>query len=323
MQVPLSHISKKKAVKPIKKTITVFFEHETITGTIDRILEWLSGYMVGKDQSPHAGADEKVLEITRKRIEEQKFVLATFFARYKEGDLIYTKRDLLRCTGVLISRAARAISPVIREDLDEPVDEISHSIAYPESPADDTAVALRSLETWNVLWENQLIEERGHDYYLRKKIPAGDCTIQVNTSSFPELSEEETTAGGLAIHIHLVGDVRYQVFMDSGIHFHLTKDEIKEGLKGLDVEDESLNCFNSSMEMKDLAIHAVLEVIRDKKGTSLETLGDCLKEYPVHGQDNPEVITLTVQHGLLSEIVTEMRKAGILAGSREHIHIQG
>lgn len=176
---------RKKGCKAHKKTITVFFEHETITGTIDRILEWLSGYMVGKDQSPHAGADEKVLEITRKRIEEQKFVLATFFARYKEGDLIYTKRDLLRCTGVLISRAARAISPVIREDLDEPVDEISHSIAYPESPADDTAVALRSLETWNVLWENQLIEERGHDYYLRKKDP---CRGLHHSGEYKQLS---------------------------------------------------------------------------------------------------------------------------------------
>lgn len=313
---------RKKGCKAHKKPVTVFFEHETITGTIDKVLGWLSKHIPGNDQPSGAGSDNEVLENTRRRIEAQKIALDTLFTRYREGDRVYTKSDLIRFTGVLISHAAHAISPLIQGKIAELGNEIPYHKEHPGSPADDTIVAMRSLETWNVLWENHLVEERGDDFHLIKKVPAGDCSVQVNTQDFPNFDQEDITGGGLVLHIHMVGDVRYQVFMDSGIHFHLTEEEVKEALKGLDVEDESLDNFTSSMEMKDLAIHAILEVIRDTKRISLEKIGDRMREYPVHAQDSQEVITLTFEHEFLDELVTEMKKAGILAGSDENIHIR-
>lgn len=167
-----------------------------------------------------------------------------------------------------------------------------------------------------------MIEKEGNFYRLRKKLPLAECRTKVHLPSMPEIDPDDLPGYGLSSHVNLIGQVQYQVFMDSDVNFQFFVDEMDEGLIGLDVDAESLDTFYRGLERKQVAIHAVMEVVGRAGKVSFDALCERLQEYAIHAEESTERISLTLEPKFLSSLVSEMRKLGDLTGSQENSRLR-
>jgi len=114
---------------------------------------------------------------------------------------------------------------------------------------------------------------------------------------------------------------RYEVAMDGTIIIEFSEEDIEDGLRGSDVDAESLDGFYSRFELKRLSALAVIEVVGSAGRISFEHLSERLKDYEVQSEEVTGKVMVTLETEYLSALVAEMRKLGYLTGSQENIRM--
>lgn len=113
----------------------------------------------------------------------------------------------------------------------------------------------------------------------------------------------------------------HEVVMDGSIIVGLPVEEVEDGVRGLDVEGESLDDFFSRFEPKRLAIVALLDAVGGSGRIPYSRLRDQLAGYRLESDEVSGPVRVTLHEDFLSALVAEMRKLGYLTGSQENIRL--
>jgi len=314
---------RKKRCKAHKRSTAVFLEVQEISGPIDNIIGYLRELAedaeLDEDEFEEGYPFEERIEV----LERQKEMLGNFLLSHGEGDIVFSAGDIKEYSKTATLHMMQSVLPIFREKMAE----LGHELPPPqeekrqEISKEEAKKARGFLAVFDLLEENNMIEKEGDFYRLTKKLPLAECRTKVHLPDMPEIDPDDLPGYGLSSHVNLIGQVQYQVFIDSDVNFQFSVDEMDEGLIGLDVDAESLDTFYRGLERKKVAIHAVLELVGQAGKISFDALYERLQEYPIHAEESPERITLTLEREFLSSLVSEMRKLGYLTGSQENIRL--
>lgn len=312
---------RKKRCKAHKKSTAVFLEAQELHGPIDNVIGYLKLLAEDADIDEFDIDGEHPLDDLVGVIERRKEALGRFLSSHEEGDVVFPGEEIKRLSETATLYMLQSMYPAFREKLaglgqEKPLQEGRGEISEEEA-----GKARDLLAVFDLLEENGMIEEQGEHYRLTKTLPLADCVMKVNMAALPEIDPDDLPDHGLSSHVNLIGQIQYQVSMDSNIHFQFSVDDIDEGLIGLDVEAESLDSFYHGFERKHLAIRTILEMVDRAGRISFDTLYEQIQNHPVYIEESNETVSLTLEREFLSSIITEMRKEGYLTGSQENIRL--
>jgi len=312
---------RKKRCKAHKKSTAVFLDAQHLHGPIDRVigyLKWLA------DVAEIEGDDieeEYPLNDHIGILERRKEILGKFLSSHDEGDVVFSGEEIMKHSRTATLHMLYAMYPVFKEKMAGLGQELPPQEKRREISEEEVREARDLLAVFDLLEENDMIEEEGGFYRLTEKLPLAECRTKVNLSRSPAIDPGELASYRLSSHVNLIGQVQYQVFMDPDVIFQFSVDEIDEGLIGLEVDAGSLDEFYRGLERKQIAIHAILEVVGQAGNISFDALRERLQQYEIHGEESNASISLTLEQEFISSLVTEMRKLGYLSGSRENMRL--
>jgi len=312
---------RKKRCKAHKKSTAVFLEAQELHGPIDNVIGYLKLLAEDADIDEYDIDGEHPLDDLVGVIERRKEALGRFLSSNEEGDVVFPGEEIKRLSETATLYMLQSMYPAFREKLAGVGQEKPLQEGRGEISEEEAGTARDLLAVFDLLEENEMIEEEGEHCRLTKKLPLDECVMKVNMAALPEIDPDNLPDHGLSSHVNLIGQIQYQVFMESDVNFQFSVDEIDEGLIGLDVDAKSLDTFFRGLERKHFAIHSILEVVSQAGRMSFDTLCSRLQEYPVHGDESTESISLTLEREFLSSVVSEMRKLGYLSGSQENIRV--
>lgn len=313
---------RKKRCKAHKRSTAVFLEIQEISGPFNKVIDYLEELAEDAELDDDEFEEGFPFDERIDDLERQKEMLDNFLLSHEEGDIVFSADDIEEYSKTATLHMMQSVLPIFKEKMAE----LGHELPTPqderkEISEEEAGKARNLLAVFDLLEENNMIDKEGDFYRLTKKLPLAECITKVNLSRLPEIDPDDLSRYGLLSHVNLIGQVQHQVFMDSDVNFQFSVDEIDEGLIGLDVDAGSLDAFYRSLERKQIAIHAILEVVGQAGKISLDALCERLQEYAIHGEESTGSISLTLEQDFLSPLVTELRKLGYLAGSQETIRL--
>lgn len=258
----------------------------------------------------------------REKLMKGRARLAEFLESHNEGDVVYTEEDLEKHREVYMEGMLARVSPAIKENLAEIGIDLPDREEEPGVSAEQAEESGLFLFTSGVLEENGLVQkdDRGN-YRLARKVPAGSCRLKVMAAGLGDFEDDDLAAWEIESRVTISMEARYEVAMDGTIIVEFSEEDIEDGLRGLDVDAESLDKFYSQFELKRLSALAVIEVVGSAGRISFEHLRERLRDYEVQTEEVTGKVMVTLEPDYLSALVAEMRKLGYLTGSQENIRI--
>jgi len=336
---------RKKGCKAHKKTVATFSEREELEGTLDSLIAFLENLAErdaasrddrsdGDDEwdleewegDPDDEVDRAIVAASRRsRIEKLKKArtgLEKILGLNSEGDIVFSEADLARNREVYVEGMMQRAFPVLKAELEE------RGIDLPPREEGEAISEEEAGDAGSFLFVADLLEENGlvrgddkGDFRLIRKIPAGVCRVKIVSESLGEIEEGDLQAHGISSCIHVAMECMHEVVMDGSIIVELSIEEVEDGLRGLDVEVQSLDDFFSRFELKRLAIVALLEVVGGSGRIPYSRLRDQLAGYRLESDEVSGPVRVTLHEDFLSALVAEMRKLGYLTGSQENIRL--
>lgn len=248
--------------------------------------------------------------------------LEKILGSHSEGDFVFSQEDLNRNGEILFRHMAQAMFPIMqkalaKEGIDLPPREDGQDVS--DIQAHDASLFLFVSD---ILEENGLVKkDAGGNYRLIRKVPVEQCRVMVSAEGLPDYEDDELASRGISFCGTIDMSVQHEVVMDGTVIVEFSIDDLEEGLRGLDVDAESLDEFFWNYELKRLAVMAVIEVVGGAGKISLDNLQQKLMGYRIQAKEVAEPVKVTLDHEFLSSLVAEMRKLGYLAGSQENIRL--
>jgi len=258
----------------------------------------------------------------REKLMKGRARVAEVLESHNEGDVVYTEDDLKKHREVYMEGMLYKVFPIMQKNLSEIGIDLPDQKEEPSVSAEQTAESGLFLFTSDILEENGLVQkDDGGNYRLARKVPAGSCRLKVKTAGLGDFEEDDLAAWEIESHVTISMEARYEVAMDGTIIVEFSEEDIEDGLRGLDVDAESLDEFYSQFELKRLSALAVIEVVSSAGRISFEHLRERLRDYEVQTEEVTGKVMVTLEPEYLSALVVEMRKLGYLTGSQENIRM--
>lgn len=345
---------RKKGCKAHKKTVAGFIESGEWEGPVDNVISFLEDLLgksagVGGDADGHSeGEVDEPRDADRdeageneggtgsasdassrpgtilllEKLKAGRAGLEKILGSHSEGDFVFSQEDLNRNGEILFRHMAQAMFPIMqkalaKEGIDLPPREDGQDVS--DIQAHDASLFLFVSD---ILEENGLVKkDAGGNYRLIRKVPVEQCRVKVSAEGLPDYEDDELASRGISFCGTIDMSVQHEVVMDGTVIVEFSIDDLEEGLRGLDVDAESLDEFFWNYELKRLAVMAVIEVVGGAGKISLDNLQQKLMGYRIQAKEVAEPVKVTLDHEFLSSLVAEMRKLGYLAGSQENIRL--
>jgi len=258
----------------------------------------------------------------REKLKEGRARVAEILETHNEGDVIYTEEDLEKHREVFMESMVQRVFPIMQKNLSEMGIDLPDREEEPGVSPEQAKESDSFLFVSGILEENELVQkDEGGNYRLARKVPAGSCWLRVPTAGLGDFEEDDLAAWNIASRVTISIGARYEVAMDGTIIIEFSEEDIEDGLRGSDVDAESLDGFYSRFELKRLSALAVIEVVGSAGRISFEHLSERLKDYEVQSEEVTGKVMVTLETEYLSALVAEMRKLGYLTGSQENIRM--
>jgi hypothetical protein len=312
---------RKKRIKAHKKSTAEFHDVQKVRGPIDNVITYLNTLAGDEETDDDIFCRGSPLERLIASLIQRREALLKLLSSHEVGDLVFSKDEILEHSKTAAEHMMQMMLPIFSEAISGLGHDLPPGRKEREITGEDAEEARETLAIFDLLEDNKMIEKEGEHYRLTRKLPPDECMAMVSLMGLADIDPGDLPRHGLSSRVSLVGEVQYTVFIDPGIHVWLSIDEIEEGLEGLETDAGSEEHLYRSLERKQLAIRAILELVEQSGRISLDTLHERLLENIIDVEESTETVSLVLSREFLSLMVHDLRKEGFLTGSQENIRI--
>ncbi|MDI6866221.1 hypothetical protein [Methanoculleus sp.] len=258
------------------------------------------------------------------RYRRQRDRIVELLEGHKPGDTLYTEDDLKRSQEELFTRAAEKIQAWIDKNKDASM-ELDETVLFESMIGDHDLLPgkVPPFMLHAMLMANEIVEETPEGYRLVREIPAGQIVAEVSPDKMPDIDTDLLEECGLKIKAVYWIDPVYQVIIDPAVYFACDLDEVLAALEGTTVDIESVATLEENLRVKGFIIATLLDAVMQTPGISVDELSGILKVERDDEDGNSMMFEVAIDRHTTSNIVAELRKQGILAGSDQKVKIAG